>query len=192
VEQHELLRHAARCFEKHGIRYFITGAVAAIAYGEPRLTNDIDIVVDLIVEDIPKLKSCYPEDEFYLEEDSARRAVRHRSQFNIIHPGSGLKIDVMVAKGDAFDRSRFLRSRRLRPVEDMEIPFASPEDVILKKMAFCNEGASDKHLRDIAGILKISGDIIDLAYISEWARRLGLEEIWQVCQKWVRGPQSLV
>ena len=173
MEQHELLRHAARCFEKHGIPYFITGAVAAIAYGEPRLTNDIDIVVDLPAEDIPKLKSCYPEDEFYFEEDSAR----------IIHPGSGLKIDVMIAKGDAFDESRFLRSRRLRPVEDMEIPFASPEDVILKKMVFFKEGASDKHLRDIAGILKISSDIIDFAYIDKWTRRLGLEEIWQVCRK---------
>lgn len=183
MEQHELLRHAARCFEKHGIPYFITGAVAAIAYGEPRLTNDIDIVVDLPAEDIPKLKSCYPEDEFYFEEDSARRAVRQRSQFNIIHPKSGLKIDVMVAKGDAFDKSRFLRARKLRPVEDMEIPFASPEDVILKKMVFFKEGASDKHLRDIAGILKISGDIIDLAYIDKWTRHLDLEKIWQVCRK---------
>jgi hypothetical protein len=77
--------HAARCFQKHRIRYFVTGAVAAIAYGEPRLTNDIDIVVDLREDEIPKLKGCYPEGEFYFDEDSARRAVNSRSQFNIIH-----------------------------------------------------------------------------------------------------------
>ncbi len=79
MEQYELLRHAARCFEKHGIRYFVTGAVAAIAYGEPRLTNDIDIVADLGEDEIPKLKGCYPEGEFYFDEESAKRAVNSRS-----------------------------------------------------------------------------------------------------------------
>jgi len=183
VEQHELLRHAARCFEKHGLRYFVTGAVAAIAYGEPRLTNDIDIVADIRDEDIPRLKSCYPEAEFYFDEDSARRAVKARSQFNIIHPGSGLKIDVMVSRGDAFDRSRFRRARRLKPVEDMEIDFASPEDVILKKMVFYKEGESAKHLRDIAGILKISGDTIDFSYLEEWVEHLDLKDVWLAFRK---------
>lgn len=180
MEQHELLRHAARCFEKHGIRYFVTGAVAAIAYGEPRLTNDIDIVADIREDDIPKLKNCYPEGEFYFDVESGRRAVRARSQFNIIHPRSGLKIDVMVSKGDEFDRSRFRRVRKLRPLQDMDVDFASPEDVILKKMVFYKEGGSEKHLRDIAGILKISGDTIDLAYIADWAGKLGLEDIWAI------------
>ncbi len=178
MEQHELLRHAARCFEKLGIRYFVTGAVAAIAYGEPRLTNDIDIVADLGGDDIPRLKGCYPEGEFYFDEDSAKQAVSSRSQFNIIHPDSGLKIDVMISRGDEFDRSRFLRVRRLRPLEDTEVAFASPEDVILKKMAFYRDGGSEKHLRDIAGILKISSDGIDLTYIENWVTKLGLEEIW--------------
>ncbi len=178
MEQHELLRHAARCFDKHGIRYFVTGAVAAIAYGEPRLTNDIDIVADLGEDDIPKLKACYPEPEFYFDENSAKRALISRSQFNIIHPESGLKIDVMISRGDEFDQSRFRRARRLRPLEDMEVAFASPEDVILKKMAFYRDGRSEKHLRDIAGILKISSDAIDLTYIESWVEKLGLEEIW--------------
>jgi hypothetical protein len=52
------------------------------------------------------------------------------------------------------------------------------EDVILKKMAFYRDGGSEKHLRDIAGILKISSGGIDLAYIGDWAKKLGLEEIW--------------
>jgi hypothetical protein len=180
MEQNELLRHVARCFDKHGIRYFVTGAVAAIAYGEPRLTNDIDIVAELDEDQIPRLKSCYPAGEFYLDEESARRAVRNRSQFNIIHPGSGLKIDIMVTPGDEFDQSRFRRTRRLKPVEDTEVDFASPEDVILKKMDFYRQGHSDKHLRDIAGILKISADVIDIAYIDAWARKLGLEEVWTI------------
>ena len=183
MEQDELLRHAARCFDEHGIRYFVTGAVAAIAYGEPRLTNDIDIVADLDEDKIPLLKSCYPAGEFYFDEDSARLAVRTKSQFNIIHPGSGLKIDIMITPGDEFDRSRFRRVRRLKPLEDTEVVFAAPEDVILKKMDFYRQGRSDKHLRDIAGILRISADIIDRDYIGIWARKLGLEEIWIAVSK---------
>lgn len=183
MEQHELLRLAARCFNKHGIRYFVTGAIAAIAYGEPRLTNDIDIVADIHDDDIPKLKSCYPETEFYWDEEAAKRAIRTRFQFNIIHPASGLKIDVMVSKGDEFDQSRFRRVRRFKPLEDTEVDFASPEDVILKKMVFYKEGESEKHLRDIVGILKISGEIVDFSYIADWAKKLGLEDIWAVFPK---------
>ena len=186
MEQDELLRHAARCFDEHGISYFVTGAVAAIAYGEPRLTNDIDIVADLDEDKIARLKGCYPADEFYFDEESARRAVRTRSQFNIIHPGSGLKIDIMITQGDEFDQSRFRRARRLKPLEDTEVAFASPEDVILKKLDFYRQGRSDKHLRDIAGILKISADIIDLTYIEAWARKLGLEEMWAAVAKRAR------
>jgi hypothetical protein len=186
MEQDELLRHAARCFDEHGIRYFVTGAVAAIAYGEPRLTNDIDIVADLNEDKIAQLKGCYPADEFYFDEESARRAVRTRSQFNIIHPASGLKLDIMITQGDEFDQSRFRRARRLKPIEDTEVDFASPEDVILKKLDFYQTGRSDKHLRDIAGILKISADIIDLMYIEAWVRKLGLEEIWAAVAKRAR------
>jgi hypothetical protein len=186
MEQDELLRHAARCFDEHGIRYFVTGAVAAIAYGEPRLTNDIDIVADLGEDKIARLKGCYPADEFNFDEESARRAVRARSQFNIIHPESGLKIDIMITQGDEFDQSRFRRARRLKPIEDTEVDFASPEDVILKKLDFYRQGRSDKHLRDIAGILKISADIIDLTYIETWVRKLGLEEIWAAVAKRAR------
>ncbi len=62
---------------------------------------------------------------------------------------------------------------------DQEGAFASPEDVIIKKMEFYREGGSEKHLRDITGILKISGEEVDMRYIEEWAGRLGLVDIWE-------------
>ena len=46
-------------------------------------------------------------------------------------------------------------------------------------MEFFREGGSDKHLRDITGVLKTSGSEIDRAYIDRWATTLGLTEIWQ-------------
>jgi hypothetical protein len=135
--------------------------VATIFYGEPRFTVDIDIVVDLPADRIRDFCAAFAPEEFYLREEAVRRAVRSRSQFNIIHPSSGLKIDIMVSAGTPFDRSRFARIRRIRPGEDFEASFASPEDVILEKLEYYREAGSQKHLRDIAGVLRISGEAID-------------------------------
>lgn len=183
MEQYEFLTHIVRCLEALNIPYFITGAVASIAYGEPRLTNDIDIVVDLKEDDILQLKKYFPENNFYLDVDTAQKAVRQKRQFNIIHPASGLKADMMIPEKDALDESRFHRIKRLKPTEDTEANFASPEDVIIKKMQFYQEGQSDKHIRDIAGILQISEELIDFSYIDLWAKRLGLESLWLAIRK---------
>ncbi len=178
MEQSELLRYVIGTLEKLGLRYFVTGSVATIFFGEPRFTNDIDVVVDLPAGRIPDFCAAFQSPDFYLAEERVRQAVGRRGQFNIIHPASGLKIDVMVPAETPFNRSRFSRAKRLSPSPDYDAVFTSPEDVILKKMEYYREGNSDKHLRDIAGILKISGERLDLSYIDEWAERLGLSDIW--------------
>ncbi len=179
MEQSELLRFVAGVLEQLGLAYFVTGSTATIFFGEPRLTNDIDIVVDLPPNRIQELCRAFPSPDFYLDEEAVQRAVRRRSQFNVIHPASGLKVDLIVPALTPFDRSRFARMRRVKPAADYEVSFASPEDVILKKMEAYREGGSDKHLRDIAGVLKISGKDLDRSYIEDWADRLGLVDIWQ-------------
>lgn len=179
MEDKDLLRYAVEVLERLGLRYLVTGSVATIFFGEPRFTVDIDIVVDLPAERIRDFCAAFPSGEFYLSEETVRRAVRNRSQFNIIHPSSGLKVDVMIPSGTPFDHSRFARMRRIRPGQDFEASFASPEDVIVKKLEYYREGGSQKHLRDIGGVLRISGEKIDFSYIQEWAERLGLDEIWQ-------------
>ena len=179
MEQSELLRRVTGVLERLGLRYFVTGSVATIFFGEPRFTNDIDIVVDLPPAKISAFCAEFPEEDFYLSEESARRAVARRGQFNLIHPRSGLKVDFMVPGDSALDRSRFLRARRLSSGPDFEAYFSSPEDVILKKMEFFQEGHSEKHLRDIAGVLKVSGDQVDRSYIEDWVSKLGLEEVWE-------------
>jgi hypothetical protein len=186
MEQSELLKHLIRCFESLGIPYLLTGSIASMAYGEPRFTNDIDIVADIKTEHIKGLKDCFPEQEFYLSEDAIKEAVNRQHQFNIIHPATGLKIDIIIRKQDAFDDSRFKRIKRLITTENIEANFAAPEDVIIKKMAFYKEGGSEKHLRDITGMLKISGDIIDYDYISKWAEKLGIKDIWDAVLKRIK------
>jgi len=182
----ELLQKVVEVFERDRIQYLVTGAIASIAYGEPRLTNDIDIVAAIEENHILDVLKAFPPPEFYVSKEAIDDAIRHQSQFNIIHPSSGLKIDVIVRKDTPFDHSRFSRIRKIQPMESYQADFASPEDVIIKKMEYYKEGGSEKHLRDITGILKVSGDAIDQNYISDWARRLDLVEIWDAIQTRLR------
>jgi len=180
MEQSDLLRKIVEVLEGLGLSYLVTGSTATIFYGEPRFTADIDIVVQLSPDRVPDLAGAFDADNFYLDEESIRHAVARCGQFNIIHPASGLKVDIMVPGPGAFDRSRFARARRVRPAEDYEASFASPEDVIVKKMESYREGGSEKHLRDIASVVKISGEELDWQYLERWARDLDLDEVWKV------------
>jgi hypothetical protein len=114
MEPFELLIIISNAFEKLKIPYFVTGSIASITYGEPRFTNDIDIVADIKDWDIPGLIGCFPEPEYYIDADSIDQAIQFKSQFNIIHLSSGLKIDVMIKKKTFFDNSRFSRINRLK------------------------------------------------------------------------------
>ena len=186
MEQSELLRFVVAAVERLRLRYFVTGSTVTIFYGEPRFTNDIDIVVELPSTAVAEFCGQFPEEDFYVSEGAAADAVRHRSQFNIIHPRSGLKIDVIIPTDNEFNRSRFQRAKTVRAGVDWDATFASPEDAIVKKIQSFKEGGSDKHLRDIAGVLKTSGEVIDITYVERWAAILQLTDIWRGIQERLR------
>ena len=71
------------------------------------------------------------------------------------------------------------RAIRVPVAADYEACFAAPEDVILKKLEFHQMGGGDRHLRDIAGVVKIRGEQLDCLYIATWAAKLGVADIWQ-------------
>ncbi len=187
MEPFELLRIVALEFEKLELRYLVTGSMATILYGEPRFTNDIDALVDLAPGKIHALCRAFPPPEFYVSEDAVREAIAGHSQFNIIHPTSGLKVDVIIPDRSDFNRERFARAVRISPTGEYSAVFASAEDIIISKVAFYREGGSEKHLRDIAGVLKISGDKLDRQYIEDWLKKLELEEIWRLVEGRVEG-----
>ncbi len=183
MEQSELLLRFVATVESLVVPYFITGSVATTYYGEPRFTNDIAVVVALSPDRVRDFVDAFPSSEFYISEDAARDAASRAAagtstQFNIIHPASGLKVDIMVPADNAYNRSRFARVRREATGSGTTAAVASPEDVILKKLEYFREGRSEKHLRDIAGVLAISRDLIDLGYIDHWAAQLGVAEYW--------------
>ena len=179
MEAEDLLEYARGVCDRLGIFYFVVGSMATIAYGDPRLTNDIDIVIDLPNEKVDPFCDAFSGEEFYVSRQAVRAAVAKRFQFNVIHTTSGYKIDFVVLSDSDFDRSRRRRCRDLPVLAEGPTWFASPEDVILKKMLYFKEGGSDKHLRDIAGVLRLQGERLDKFYVAEWAKLLGVEGIWQ-------------
>ncbi|HWE94836.1 MAG TPA: hypothetical protein VG269_12800 [Tepidisphaeraceae bacterium] len=180
MEQTDLLRFTIEVLERLGITYMIVGSYASGAYGEPRLTQEIDIVVDLELPQIAQLCSAFPPGDFYVSLEAALQAARQPgAQFNVLHPSSGNKIDFMIARRDAWGVGQLSRRQRTQLLPGREGYAARPEDIIIAKMLYYQEGGSEKHLRDIAGILKVSGDIVDRKYVDEWAERLSLADIWR-------------
>ena len=92
----DLLRHLVSVLEELDLPYALAGSIASMAYGEPRATLDIDVVVRLTQKDIERLKTRYPSDEFYLDVEAAKEASGEGSQFNILTPSSGVTIDEFV------------------------------------------------------------------------------------------------
>jgi hypothetical protein len=155
------------------------------------LTNDIDIVVALTPERLDSFINSFPEEDFYLSRTAATDAIARRSMFNIIHPRSGLKIDVIIPGATEYEQNRFTRGRKVQVAPDFAATFASPEDVIIKKLQFFKIGNSDRHLRDIAGVLKVSGATIDRDYIEKYADQFGVADIWQQVLRGLRHNDEL-
>jgi hypothetical protein len=180
VDQADLLRYVLDALESQGVLYALVGSYASAVYGEPRFTHDIDIVVQLTLDSASRLCAAFPAPDFYVSEAAAREAVAEHSQFNVIHPTSGNKIDFMIPRNDAWGRTQLTRRTRRPILPDRDAFVAAPEDVILGKLWYYNEGGSEKHLRDIAAMLQTSGDLIDMIYVDKWARKLGYAVHWRL------------
>jgi hypothetical protein len=180
VTQTELLQFALALLERLQIPYAIVGSFATAVWGDPRMTRDIDIVVQLSGEQVEALCAAFPPDDFYVSRHAAQEAVSQRSQFNVIHFRSGNKIDFMIAGRSEWASRQLTRRRYVRFAPGCEGFVAAPEDVIIGKLVYYQEGGSEKHLRDIASILCQAEDDVDRRYIAEVAGALGLLNTWKL------------
>ncbi len=134
---------------------------------------------------IAALSVAFPAPEYYLAESAAHDAVKDRFQFNILHPASGLKVDVIVPADTEFARSEAKRIKRITSEGEYSVWLGSPEDVLLNKLVYyrLSGGVSDKHLRDIAGMMSLPHDNLDRTYIVEWAAKLGVTVEWELVRQ---------
>lgn len=177
----EVLRDVVTRLESQSIDYFLVGSLASMYYGQPRFTNDIDLVVAIRPVQLKKFVEAFPLEDYYCPpEEILIDEVLRRGSFNLIHQESQIKIDIDLVKPTSFYDSELARRRKVFITAKLQAYIASPEDIILKKLSFYKEGGSEKHLSDIRGIL-IETEI-DHAYLQEWAVKMDVTEEWKKAQ----------
>jgi hypothetical protein len=163
-----------------GIRYLVSGSVAAMLYGEPRVTHDVDLIVFLRADDVSRLIQIFPAPEFYVPPaevilvEMARERLGH---FNIIHADSGLKADFYLANRDELHAWAFRHAKQYA-IGGSTVKLAPPEYVIVRKLEYFREGGSEKHLRDIRAMLAVSGEQLNRVALDEMIRERGLQTEW--------------
>jgi hypothetical protein len=159
-----------------GIPYMVTGSMAANFYAVPRMTRDIDLVVELSERDVDRVTQLFQQ-EYYIDRDMVQRAIRDHAMFNMIHNDLVVKVDCVVRKETEYRREEFARRRALS-IADQEIFIVSPEDLILSKLDWAKESRSQMQLDDVRNLLR-SVQGLDTAYLNRWADRLGLTTLYQ-------------
>lgn len=155
------------------IPYYITGGMAAILYGEPRTTRDLDIVIAIALSDLDPLLQTLEAKGFYSSGAEDVKAGRLET-LGVTHIETISRADLMVAGNDEFAQLKFQR-RQMLPFPDHPLLYvASPEDLILSKLQWGQRSQSEKQWRDVQGILKVQGEQLDYAYLATWAERLEL------------------
>jgi hypothetical protein len=163
-----------------GIEYMVTGGLAAVIYGHPRLTLDVDLVIRLAPHDARVFAALWSPDEFYCPPADViadERARAEHGHFNVIHNDTAMRADVYLAGTDELN-AWALQHRRLRDLEGQVVQVAPIESVIVSKLRYFRMGRSDRHLRDIARMLQISGAEVDRPTLERWIARLDLQAEW--------------
>ena len=163
--------------EALSIPYFV-GGVASITYGEPRLTDDADLVVRLFSFAVPRFVKAF-EPDFLVSADTIQEALARHYAFNLIHIATAFRFDFYpVSDEDDLELDSF--ARRLRQESGAgEVWMASPEDLILAKLKWFRKGGevSEEQWRDVLGVLKVQGTRLDFAYLAGQAQRFRLADL---------------
>jgi hypothetical protein len=177
VAQQDLLTFAILTLDGIGVDYMLTGSIVSSLQGEPRSTHDLDVVVAIQPAQVQALLRAFSAPDFYVDEEAVKEAIEIGGVFNVIDRQEGDKIDFWMLRDDDFDRSRFAR-RYEEEVFGIRLKVSSPEDTILAKLRWANlSGGGDRYVRDALGVYEVQGERLDVAYLEEWATRLGVEHL---------------
>lgn len=165
--------------ERHGAAYHVGGSWASSIHGVVRQTQDVDLVVDLSPTMLEALATDLGE-EFHVDVESGRRAIRDRASFNLIHLDTGIKVDVFVQGEDPYDLEEVARTRpQVLHGSERTVMVSSPEDTVLRKLLWYRMGGevSDRQWSDVLGVVRTQRGRLDTEYLHRWASQLGIEDL---------------
>jgi hypothetical protein len=170
-EQLEFVRQIAGRLQSAGLDYMMTGSMAMAVYTTPRMTRDVDLVLECSVADVETIVGLFSPD-CYIDRAAVEEAIVSRSMFNIVHNDWIIKGDFIVRKDDDYRRTEFAR-RRTVDVDGTPISVVAPEDLILSKLVWALESGSELQRRDVRAILDTETEL-DWEYMHSWAGKLGV------------------
>ncbi|NWG29279.1 MAG: hypothetical protein HXY48_12190 [Ignavibacteriaceae bacterium] len=181
TEINQAIKLFIKILEQLNVPYYIGGSIASSVYGISRATMDIDLVSELKQEHVKLLVQALNKD-YFIDEEMILDAIKNRSTFNLIHLATMIKIDVFISLGRQFDRKSFERRRKdsiSAEPDSIQVCLCSPEDTILSKLEWYKLGGSvsERQWKDILGIIKVQGELLDRKYLNKWAEELGVKDL---------------
>ena len=167
-----ILKSVVQKLNKNNIPYMITGSIAMSYYSIPRMTRDIDIVVE--IDNVDKFYNLF-KDDYYIDIEMIKNSIYHQSMFNIIHSTEIIKIDFIIRKDSDYRKKEFDRKKQFKFGDDY-IYIVSIEDLIISKLIWSKDSHSGMQLDDVKNLLK---EKIDLKYIKEWSVKLEIDKLLQ-------------
>jgi hypothetical protein len=172
----DILRDVTSRLSHAGFRYMLTGSFALNYYAQPRMTRDIDLVVELQMNDAERI-ACLFEDDYYIDRNAVSRAISNKTLFNLIHKEHVVKVDLIIRKDDEYRRTEFDRRQQIM-TDAVNVWIVSKEDLIISKLSWARDSHSEFQLRDVRNLLKSTYDV---EYVEYWAGRLGLRDLLEEC-----------
>lgn len=176
----EVLKLVCQRLEQYKLPYMLTGSFAANFYTIPRMTRDIDIVIQIHKAEIDRIVEIFKND-FYVDRDSIDEAIRHQGMFNMIHIESVYKVDFIILKDVSYRDTEFKRRQRIL-LGDTPIWIVAPEDLIISKLFWSKDSLSEMQIKDIKNII-LSVKNLDQEYIHSWVQKLELIQIYEKVKK---------
>jgi hypothetical protein len=175
-EEIDILKLVCRKLEHTGIPYMLTGSLAANFYAVPRMTRDIDFVIQIFTSEADKFFRSF-ESEFYISKPAIKEAIGTQGMFNAIHNSSVFKIDFIVRKDSSYRSTEFQRRKRIE-LDGQQIWIVAPEDLIISKLFWAKDSFSELQIKDVRNLL-LSIKNLDQTYIDKWVKMLGLNNVYE-------------
>lgn len=170
LDEFKILKNVVQKLNENKIPYMISGSVAMNYYTQPRMTRDIDIVIE--VKDADKFYNLFKQD-YYIDLEMIKNAIANQQMFNIIHLKEVIKIDFIIKKSSEYRITEFSRKKKVR-IDNFYIFIVSIEDLVISKLVWAKDSCSEVQLRDVNNLLK---EKVDLDYIKKWSGKLKLSDL---------------